>query len=122
MAIFCQINQKNQLVDPNVLYSFDGYQKKGIDPNISGKKSLAQSNIRISSYCRFKMSAYGKQAEIFLLSILDLCGHVDTLKKCNFILILIKLVSGQIGKIWPSKGQNVFCTGNFGRRLKAAFV
>ena len=36
---FCQINQKNQLVDPNVLYSFDGYQKKGIDPNISGKKS-----------------------------------------------------------------------------------
>ena len=29
------INQKNQLVDPNVLYSFDGYQKKGIDPNIS---------------------------------------------------------------------------------------
>jgi hypothetical protein len=38
MAIFCQINQKNQLVDPNVLYSFDGYQKKGIDPNISGKK------------------------------------------------------------------------------------
>ena len=37
MAIFCQINQKNQLVDPNVLYSFDGYQKKGIDPNISGK-------------------------------------------------------------------------------------
>ena len=44
-------------------YSFDGYQKKGIDPNISGKKSLAQSNIRISSYRRFKMSAYGKQAE-----------------------------------------------------------
>ena len=38
MAIFCQINQKNQLVDPNVLYSFDRYQKKGIDPNISGKK------------------------------------------------------------------------------------
>ena len=66
---FCQINQKNQLVDPNVLYSFDGYQKKGIDPNISGKKSLAQSNIRISSYRRFKMSAYGKQAEIFLLPI-----------------------------------------------------
>ena len=65
MAIFCQINQKNQLVDRNVLYSFDGYQKKGIDPNISGKKSLAQSNIRISSYCRFKMSAYGKQAENF---------------------------------------------------------
>ena len=62
---FCQINQKNQLVDPNVLYSFDGYQKKGIDPNISGKKSLAQSNIRISSYRRFKMSAYGKQADIF---------------------------------------------------------
>ena len=56
---------KNQLVDPNVLYSFDGYQKKGIDPNISGKKSLAQSNIRISSYRRFKMSAYGKQAENF---------------------------------------------------------
>ena len=102
MAIFCQINQKNQLVDPNVLYSFDGYQKKGIDPNISGKKSLAQSNIRISSYRRFKMSAYGKQAENFLLSILDLCGHVYTLKKCNFILVLIKLVSGQIGKIWPS--------------------
>ena len=45
------------------IYSFDGYQKKGIDPNISGKKSLAQSNIRISSYRRFKMSAYGKQAE-----------------------------------------------------------
>ena len=65
MAIFCQINQKNQLVDPNVLYSFDGYQKKGIDPNILGKKSLAQSNIRISSYRCFKMSAYGKQAEIF---------------------------------------------------------
>ena len=65
MAIFCQINQKNQLVDPNVLYSFDGYQKKGIDPNISGKKSLAQSNICISSYRRFKMSAYGKQAENF---------------------------------------------------------
>ena len=65
MAIFCQINQKNQLVDPNVLYSFDWYQKKGIDPNISGKKSLAQSNIRISSYRRFKMSAYGKQAENF---------------------------------------------------------
>ena len=67
MAIFCQINQKNQLVDPNVLYSFDGYQKKGSDPNISGKKSLAQSNIRISSYRRFtfKMSAYGKQADIF---------------------------------------------------------
>ena len=63
MAIFCQINQKNQLVDPNVLYSFDGYQKKGIDPNISGKKSLAQSNIRISSYRRFNMSTYGKQAE-----------------------------------------------------------
>ena len=55
---FCQI-------DPNVLYSFDEYQKKGIDPNISGKKSLAQSNIRISSYRRFKMSAYGKQAENF---------------------------------------------------------
>ena len=65
MAIFCQINQKNQLVDPNVLYSFDEYQKKGIDPNISGKKSLAQSNIRISSYRRFKMPAYGKQADIF---------------------------------------------------------
>ena len=82
MAIFCQINQKNQLVDPNVLYSFDGYQKKGIDPNISGKNSLAQSNIRISSYRRFKMSAYGKQAEIFLLSILDLCGQaMFTLKK-----------------------------------------
>ena len=63
MAIFRQINQKNQLVDPNVLYSFDGYQKKGIDPNISGKKSLAQSKIRISSYRRFKMSAYGKHAE-----------------------------------------------------------
>ena len=65
MAIFCQINQKNQLVDPNVLYSFDGYQKKGNDPNISGKKSLAQSNICISSYRCFKMSAYGKQAENF---------------------------------------------------------
>ena len=65
MAIFCQINQKNQLADPNVLYSFDGYQKKGIDPNILGKKSLAQSNISISSYRRFKMSAYGKQADIF---------------------------------------------------------
>ena len=62
---FCQINQKNQLVDSNVLYSFDGYQKKGIEPNISGKKSLARSNIRISSYRRFKMSAYGKQAENF---------------------------------------------------------
>ena len=65
MAIFCQINQKNQLVDPNVLYSFDGYQKKGIDPKISGKKSLALLNIRISSYCRFKTSADGKQAEKF---------------------------------------------------------
>ena len=30
---------KNQLVDPNVLYSFDGYQKNSIDSNISGKKS-----------------------------------------------------------------------------------
>ena len=29
---------KNQLVDPNVLYSFDGYQKNSIDSNISGKK------------------------------------------------------------------------------------
>ena len=78
MAIFCQINQKNQLVDPNVLYSFDGYQKKGIDPNISGKKSLAQSNIRISSYRRFiKMSAYGKQAEIFyFINFRPSCGHV----------------------------------------------
>ena len=61
---FCQINQKNQLVDPNVLYIFDGCQKNSIDPNISGKKSFAQSNIRISSYRRFiKMSAYEKQAE-----------------------------------------------------------
>ena len=59
----CQINQKNQLVDQNVLYSFDGYQKKGIGPNISGKKSLAQSNIHISSNRRFKMFAYGKQTE-----------------------------------------------------------
>ena len=59
------LSKNQQLVDPNVLYSFDGYQKKGIDPNISGKKSLAQSNIRISSYRRFKMSAYGKQAENF---------------------------------------------------------
>ena len=40
---------KNQLVDPNVLYSFDGYQKNSIDSNISGKKSLAQSNTRVSS-------------------------------------------------------------------------
>ena len=102
MAIFCQINQKNQLVDPNVLYSFDGYQKKGIDPNISEKIFLAQSNIRISSYCCFKMSAYGKQAENFsFINFRPLwpCLH---LKKCNFILVLIKLVSGQIGKIWPS--------------------
>ena len=45
MAIFCQINQKNQLVDPNLLYSFDGYQKKGIDPNISGKKSSDLSKL-----------------------------------------------------------------------------
>ena len=29
---------KNQLVDPNVLYSFDGYQKNSIDSNMSGKK------------------------------------------------------------------------------------
>ena len=79
MAIFCQINQKNQLVDPTVLYSFDGYQKKGIDPNISGKKSLAQSNIRIPSYRRFKMSACTEnRRKIFLLSTLDLCGHVYT--------------------------------------------
>ena len=63
MAIFCQINQKNQLVDPNVLYSFDGYQKKGIDPNISGKKSSEHSHLKLSSF--FKMSAYGKQAENF---------------------------------------------------------
>ena len=74
MAIFCQINQKNLPVDPNVLYSFDGYQKKGIDPNISGKKSLAQLNIRISSYCRFKMSAYKKQVENLSFINLDLCG------------------------------------------------
>ena len=53
MAIFCQINQKNQLVDPNVLYSFDGYQKKGIDPNISGKKkfsSIEHSPLKLSSF------------------------------------------------------------------------
>ena len=78
MAIFCQINQKNQLIDPNVLYSFDGYQKKGIGLNISGKKSLAQSNIHISSNRRFKMFAYGKQTENVFLSILDVCGHVYT--------------------------------------------
>ena len=30
---------KNQLVDPNVLYSFDGYPKNSIDSNLSGKKS-----------------------------------------------------------------------------------
>ena len=79
-----------------------GYQKKGIDPNISGKKSLAHSNIRISSYRRFKMSAYGKQAEnVSFINFRPLwpCLH---LKKCNFILVLIKLVSGQIGKIWLS--------------------
>ena len=74
MAIFCQINQKNELVDPNVLYSFNGYQKKGIDPNISGKKSLAQSNIRISSYRRFKMMHTENGRKIFLLSILDRGG------------------------------------------------
>ena len=82
MAIFCQINQKNQLVDPNVLYSFDGYQKKGIDPNISGKKSLAQSNIRISSYRCFKMSAYGKQAKkMFFYQFLKTSVAMFTLKK-----------------------------------------
>ena len=32
---------KNQLVDPNVLYSFDGYQKNSIDSNISGKKKFS---------------------------------------------------------------------------------
>jgi hypothetical protein len=62
---FVKLTKKINWFDPNVLYSFDEYQKKGIDPNISGKKSLAQSNIRISSYRRFKMSAYGKQAENF---------------------------------------------------------
>ena len=102
MAIFCQINQKNHLVDPNVLYSFDGYQKKGIDPNISGKKSLAQSNIRISSYRRFKMSAYGKQAEnLSFINFRPLWPSLHLKSKFNFILVLIKLVSGQIGKIWP---------------------
>ena len=79
-----------------------GIKRKVLIPTYQGTKSLAQSNIRISSYRCFKMSAYGKQAEICFLSILDLCGHVYTLKKCNFILVLIKLVSGQIGKILPS--------------------
>ena len=32
---------KNQLVNPNVLYSFDGYQKNSIDSNISGKKKFS---------------------------------------------------------------------------------
>ena len=33
---FLSSYSKNQLVDPNILYSFDGYQKISIDPNISG--------------------------------------------------------------------------------------
>ena len=49
---FCQINQKNQLVDPNVLYIFDGYQKNSIDPNISEKNfcSIEHSHLKISSF------------------------------------------------------------------------
>ena len=38
---FCQISQKNQLLDPNVLYSYDGYQKNSIDPNVSEKQEYA---------------------------------------------------------------------------------
>ena len=61
---FCQINQKKSTgLYPNVLYSFHGYQKNRIDPNTSEKKSLAQSNIRISSNRCFRISAHGKQAE-----------------------------------------------------------
>ena len=57
-SIFCW--KYDYWVNTKPVVSFDEFQKKGIDPNISGKKSLAQSNIRISSYRRFKMSAYGK--------------------------------------------------------------
>ena len=78
MAIFCQINQKNQLVDPNVLYSFDGYQKKGIDPNISGKKSLAHRTFASQVIVVLRCLHTENRRNIFLLSILDLCGQVYT--------------------------------------------
>ena len=50
------------MVDPNVLYSFDGYKRKVLIPTYQGKK-VSLKIIRVSSYRRFKMSAYGKQVE-----------------------------------------------------------
>ena len=65
MAVFCQINQGDQLVDPDVLCGFDGYRGRGVDPNILGRGGLAQSNVRISSCRRFGVSACGGRAGDF---------------------------------------------------------
>lgn len=57
------INPKNQLYCLKVLYSFDGYQKKRIDPLDSETFSLSKSDIRFSSYRHYKISVYEKHAE-----------------------------------------------------------
>ena len=65
MAIFVKLTKKINWLTQKSCIALMGIRKKVLIPTYQGKKSLAQSNIRISSYRRFKMSAYGKQGDIF---------------------------------------------------------
>ena len=77
-------------------------KRKVLIPTYHGKKVKLNRTFASQVIAVLRCLHTENRRKIFLLSILDVCGHVYTLKKCNFILVLIKLVSGQIGKIWPS--------------------
>ena len=70
-------------------------------------KVLAQSNIRISSYRRFKISAYGKHAKNkYSINCRRLwpCLHLTYItKRRNFILVRIKFIPDQFTQIYRQK-------------------
>ena len=73
------------------------HQEKRHDPLNSEKMSLSKSDLRFSSYRRYRFinerTAHGKN----VWSVFYICGHVYSKKKRNSIMVLIKLVLDKIG-------------------------